>query len=106
MVKKMIDVIIPVYDGFEETRRCIQSVLDNKNSSPFNILVIEDCSPNSDIREYLRGLSDKGLIELFVNKENLGFVGTVNRGMSLHLDRDVLLLNSDTVVANDWLDRI
>ncbi|HSC75795.1 MAG TPA: glycosyltransferase, partial [Pseudomonadales bacterium] len=98
--------IIPVYDGFEETKRCIQSVLDNKNSSLFNVLVIEDCSPNSDIKRYLRELSDQSLIELFVNGENLGFVGTVNRGMSLHLERDVLLLNSDTVVANDWLDRI
>jgi glycosyltransferase involved in cell wall biosynthesis len=33
-------------------------------------------------------------------------VATVNRGMRLHPDRDVLLLNSDTEVANDWLDRI
>ncbi len=102
----MIDVIIPVYDGFEETRRCVQSVLDNKNAAAFNILVIEDCSPNPDIRAYLQELSKERLIELHVNQENLGFVGTVNRGMLLHSDRDVLLLNSDTVVANDWLDRI
>ena len=25
--------------------------------------------------------------------------------MGLHSDRDVVLLNSDTEVANDWLDR-
>ena len=102
----MIDVIIPVYDGFEETRRCIESVLDNKNSRNFNILVIEDFSPNPLIKSYLQELASKKLIELLVNEKNLGFVGTVNRGMSLHPDRDVLLLNSDTVVANNWLDRI
>lgn len=102
----MIDIIIPVYDGFEETRRCIQSVLDNHNVTVFNLLVIEDCSPNPAIRGYLQELSASGLIELLVNEKNLGFVGAVNRGMSLHPDRDVLLLNSDTVVANDWLDRI
>ncbi|RYF54893.1 MAG: glycosyltransferase, partial [Comamonadaceae bacterium] len=45
-------------------------------------------------------------ITLLENEENLGFVGTVNRGMALSDSNDVLLLNSDTEVANDWLDRI
>lgn len=102
----MIDVIIPVYDGLEETKRCIQSVLNNKNTMAFNVLVIEDCSPNAEIQQYLHQLSGEGKIELHVNKVNKGFVGTVNFGMSLHADRDVVLLNSDTEVANDWLDRI
>lgn len=102
----MIDVIVPVYDGLEETKRCIDSVLNNKNKSQFNILVIDDCSPNKDIKLYLNDLASKGLINLFSNEVNRGFVGTVNRGMAMHPDRDVLLLNSDTEVANDWLDRI
>ncbi len=102
----MIDVIIPVYDGFYETKRCIQSVLDNKNLTSFNVLVIEDCSPNSEIKKYLQELAETGLIELHVNALNKGFVGTVNLGMSLHADRDVVLLNSDTEVANNWLDRM
>jgi GT2 family glycosyltransferase len=87
----VIDVIVPVYDGFDETRRCIESVLDNRNSRSFNLLVIEDFSPNPLIRSYLQELASKKLIELLVNEKNLGFVGTVNRGMSLHPDRDVLL---------------
>ncbi|HEX5313145.1 glycosyltransferase, partial [Aquabacterium sp.] len=33
-------------------------------------------------------------------------VGACNFGMGLHRDRDVLLLNSDTEVYSDWLDRI
>jgi len=103
---EVIDVIVPVYDGFEETRRCIDSVLSNRNSTPFNLLVIDDCSPSPAIKSYLQALSEKGLIELLVNEQNRGFVGTVNRGMSVHPGRNVLLLNSDTEVANDWLDRI
>lgn len=102
----MIDVIVPVYDGFEETRRCIQSALNSCNATKFNLLVIEDCSPNAEIKQYLQQLSDDGKIELHVNKINKGFVGTVNLGMSLHADRDVILLNSDTEVANNWLDRM
>jgi O-antigen biosynthesis protein len=33
-------------------------------------------------------------------------VRSVNRGMALHPERDVVLLNSDAEVANDWLDRL
>ena len=45
-------------------------------------------------------------VTLLENEHNLGFVATVNRGMSLNPTHDVILLNSDTEVANDWLDRI
>ena len=48
----------------------------------------------------------RGQIALERNERNLGFVRSVNRGMALHPDRDVVLLNSDTEVANDWLDRL
>ncbi|WP_049974310.1 glycosyltransferase [Azospirillum sp. B4] len=41
-----------------------------------------------------------------MNPGNLGFVRTVNRGMALHVDRDVVLLNADTLVHGDWLRRI
>ena len=43
---------------------------------------------------------------LLENEYNLGFVRTVNRGMTQSTANDVLLLNSDTVVANNWLDRL
>lgn len=102
----MIDVIIPVYDGYDETRRCIESVLSGANKEPFNLLVVDDCSPNANIKSYLQSLSNENKIELLVNEVNRGFVGTVNRGMSLHPERDVVLLNSDTVVSGDWLDRM
>jgi hypothetical protein len=55
---------------------------------------------------YLDDLAAQGRIELLKNDRNLGFVRTVNRGLALHPDRDVVLQNSDTEVANDWLDRL
>jgi GT2 family glycosyltransferase/glycosyltransferase involved in cell wall biosynthesis len=101
-----VDVIIPVYDGFEETKACIESVLGSINHHPFRTVVVNDASPNPKLTQYLRDLAEKQLIELHENKTNLGFVGTVNKGMRLHPDRDVILQNSDTIVANNWIDRI
>lgn len=101
-----VDIIVPVYRGLDETRACLESVWLNPQRTPFELIVIDDCSPEPELS---RWLEEKALEERFTlirNQENMGFVGTVNRGMSLHPDRDVLLLNSDAIVANDWLDRI
>lgn len=102
----MIDVIIPVYKGLAQTRRCIESVLANARVSAFEIVAVDDASPDPDIARYLDELSAARRITLARNEQNLGFVQSVNRGMALHPDRDVVLLNSDTEVANDWLDRL
>jgi glycosyltransferase involved in cell wall biosynthesis len=51
-------------------------------------------------------MAAKNRFTLLENQHNLGFVATVNRGMRLHPDRDVVLLNSDTVLPPRWLDRM
>ncbi|MEE4376572.1 MAG: glycosyltransferase [Candidatus Competibacteraceae bacterium] len=101
-----IDVIIPVYSGYQETRACLESVLAASCQTVHEIIVINDAGPEPAITAYLHTLADAGSITLLHNSENLGFVLTCNRGMALHPQRDVVLLNSDTVVANDWLDRL
>ena len=102
----MIDVIIPVYKGLAQTRRCVESVLANAQATAFEIVAVDDASPEPAIARYLDELAAARRITLVRNDKNLGFVQSVNRGMALHPDRDVVLLNSDTEVANDWLDRL
>ena len=101
-----VDVVIPVYRGVAETRRCIDSVLASPQATPHDVVVIDDATPEPEIARYLDLLAQQGRITLLRNERNLGFVQSVNRGMALHAERDVVLLNSDTEVANDWLDRL
>lgn len=102
----MIHIIIPVYRGISETRQCIESVLRASNILGHRITIIDDCSPDPELTDYLIELSQGGMVQLLRNEQNLGFVATVNRGMELDSDADVILLNSDTEVAGDWLDRL
>ncbi|KQR41384.1 methyltransferase domain-containing protein [Acidovorax sp. Leaf160] len=102
-----VDVIVPVYRGLADTQLCIDSVLASPVRVPYRLVVINDCSPEPEVTQWLRDrAAQDSRILLLENPENLGFVGTVNRGMALSDSHDVLLLNSDTEVANDWLDRI
>ena len=102
----MIDVIVPVYRGVAETRACLESVLDHPQKSAFELVAIDDASPEAPISAHLDALASEGRLTLLRNDANAGFVRSANRGMALHPDRDVVLLNSDAEVANDWLDRL
>ena len=103
---EVVDIIIPVYRGYDDTLACIFSVLKSCNETPYRLIVIDDQSPDAKLSEMLDMLSAAGHIYLLRNTTNLGFVGTTNRGMLLSRYRDVVLLNSDTIVYGDWLDRL
>lgn len=101
-----LDIIIPVYRGLACTRACIESVLAAPNETAFELIVVDDASPEPELSAYLDDLAARGRVRLLRNTANRGFVHSVNRGMAEHPERDVVLLNSDTEVANDWLDRM
>lgn len=102
-----VDIIVPVYRGLMDTQRCLESVLSATYTVSWRLIVINDCSPEPEITQWLRAFALKDpRIVLLENPQNLGFVATVNRGMSESAENDVILLNSDTEVANDWLDRL
>tara|TARA_R110002049_G_scaffold114921_2_gene266571 strand:+ start:14493 stop:17876 length:3384 start_codon:yes stop_codon:yes gene_type:complete len=101
-----IDIIVPVYKGLEETRACLESVWAASPRHAYRLVVINDASPEPEVTEWLREAAKHQPMVLLENEENLGFVGTVNRGMRYAERADVVLLNSDAEVANDWLDRL
>lgn len=103
-----VSVIVPVYRGLAETRRCIESALASRaaNACFGRLIVIDDASPEPEVSAWLRTLDGSDGVTLLVNPANLGFVGSVNRAMREAGDTDVVLLNSDAEVAGDWLDRM
>jgi GT2 family glycosyltransferase len=105
-VSDTVDVVIPVYGGHDETVACIESVIRAANKTRREILVVDDHGPDPNLRAALRAFEQAGAVTLVVNPANLGFPGAANAGMALHPDRDVILLNSDTLVPNGWIDRL
>lgn len=101
-----IDLIVPVYRGLTETRRCLESVLTHSQTCAHEVIVIDDASPEPALVDYLDELAANQSITLLRQAINAGFVAAINRGIALHPERDVVLLNSDTEVNGDWLDRL
>lgn len=104
----VIDIIVPAYLGFDETANCLYTVLRSRQAGTLacELVVVDDASPEPGLSGLLDELAGRGLLTLLRNEKNLGFVASVNRGMELHGDRDVILLNSDTEVFGDWVERL
>ncbi len=99
-------VVIPVYGGYEQTRDCITSALKAKNNCNHEFLIIYDCGPDDKLRDYIKTLEGTDRVHIQFNPQNLGFVKTANIGMQFDPKSDVVLLNSDTLVSDYWLDRM
>lgn len=102
----MVDVIVPVHRGYDDTLATLHSVLASRNAAPYEIVVIDDASPEPELVGALDAIAARGLIELVHTGRNQGFVRSANAGMVRHPDRDVILLNADTIVYGDWIDRL
>lgn len=103
-----VAIIIPIYGGAVETVECLESVLTAENITPARIIVINDCTPDPQIKNYLASLEKRGLEDMVIihRMTNGGFSQAVNIGMIAAGNRDVILLNADTVVQSGWIDRL
>jgi GT2 family glycosyltransferase/glycosyltransferase involved in cell wall biosynthesis len=106
VAERPVDVIVPVYNAREYTRRCVESVVQHATGD-WRLLLVDDASTEPGLREDLRAFAAMHpRVVLLENEKNLGFVATANRGMRQAGGRDVLLLNSDTEVFEGFLDRM
>lgn len=96
-------IIIVTFNGLHTfTIPCLRSVLD-KTDEDFEIIVVDNNS-NDGTQEYLRALSaDEPRLKYILNATNRGFAGGNNDGLNAAAGDIIVLLNSDTQVAEGWL---
>ena len=100
-------VCIPVYGPPQLLARCLQSVLSH-TPARVSIVVADDSSPDVRIRSLLLELDAAGVVDrslfLIRQPQNVGFVANVNSVFASCAPADVIVLNSDCVVAEGWFD--
>ncbi len=103
MTTPRLTVIIPVYRDVALTRACVDSVLRDRDARHDAVLLIDDASPEPGMAEMLARYESAPNVFVLRNAENLGFVGSVNKGLAFAREGDVVLLNSDTVIFSGGL---
>ncbi len=104
-----VDVVIPVHGGGKVTLDCIDTVLATLPRTS-RLVVVDDASTTAengiDLVLALDSLAAAGRIQLIRQTTNLGFPASANAGLRACDGRDVVLLNSDTLVPLNWLQRL
>lgn len=102
---KAVDIIVPIYNAYDDLVKCIASVKRHTDLTTHRLILINDCSPDERILPLLRSEEAENII-VIDNEVNGGFSNNVNKGMLYSEDRDVILLNSDTIVTERWIEKI
>ena len=100
-----IDVVIPVHGGREVTLACLESVLPTLRRGS-RVHVVDDAGPDPLLAAELDRLASRKRIVLHRLPVNRGFPGAANVGLQAASGRDVVLLNSDTIVPPGWVEAL
>lgn len=103
--KESIDIIICVHNALEDVRKCLESVIAYA-TNPYSVIIVDDGS-DEQTREYLSSfVSIEPRCELIRNDKAKGYTLAANMGMRASRAAYLVLLNSDTIVGPEWIDRM
>lgn len=102
-----LTLIIPSFNTRELLANCLRSIYSNAPGEPFEIIVIDDASTDGTsemVRTHFPGVR---LLQNEANRHNaFSYAYSNNRAIDLAQGQFLLLLNSDTVVLPQALDRM
>ena len=109
MARQKVTIVVPVYGDWPSLDQCIASLIQHV-SQEHTVLFVNDCGPEVELLEknIKKKIAKQHNMSYYRNPENMGFVKTCNRAV-YELDatqNDVLLLNSDTIVTEGFLDEL
>jgi len=100
---------MPVFNGYDHVVESLEAAL-RETSTQVPFCVINDASSDARIAQWIEELGHSGRLEhdlyYIEHQQNLGFVAGCNEAFELFAPADILLLNSDCVVAAGWLEQI
>ncbi len=99
-----VDVVICVHNALDDVRDCLDSVIHH--STPVYRLVLVDDGSSAKTRDTLADFASSQGALLIRNETALGYTLAANQGLRASKADHVILLNSDTVVTRDWLERL
>lgn len=103
-----LSIIIVNYRTYNLTKKTIESVINEKHPFSYNIYVVDNASGDGSLeklQEDFKSQVDEGVLKFIENSKNSGFSHANNKALRLSSSEYVLLLNSDTKVHDDCLEK-
>ena len=99
-----VDIIVCVHNALEDVQCCLESIV-RYTTPPYRLILVDDGS-DAPTRDYLANFAESQGEKLLRSEEATGYTLAANRGLRYSTADYVLLLNSDTIVTPQWLDRM
>jgi GT2 family glycosyltransferase len=103
MESPLVSIIIVNYNGKRFLKECLSSVFLSEYPN-FEVIFVDNASTDRSVDFVSSIFSDKKLLKIIVNSENLGFGPANNVGFEQAKGKYVVFLNNDTSVEPDWLE--
>lgn len=99
-----VDIIVCVHNALADVSRCLDSV-NAHTTHPYNLIIVDDGS-DVETAHFLAEYAQKNSVTLLRSEQATGYTRAANRGLRASRGTFVVLLNSDTIVTQGWLDRM
>lgn len=95
----VVSIVIPCYNHFDVTMRCLRSVLKNTRDVSYEVIIADDHSKDEtvNIGKYASN------VRYIANARENGFVNNCNSGASIAKGKYLYFLNNDTEVQPGYL---
>ena len=100
--KPIVSIIIPAYNQFDYTYRCIRSIIENSGEIAYEIILADDCS--TDLTRFIRKIVSG--LHIVRTRRNLRFLLNCNNAAKTARGKYILFLNNDTEVQKYWLSNL
>ena len=92
-------IIIPTFNGIDLLPTCLNAI-KTQTLAPTEVLLVDDGSTDNSINLVKQNFPWVTIVE---NEHNIGFVKSINKGLSMAQGEIVISLNNDTEVSPTWL---
>ncbi|MDE8564477.1 glycosyltransferase [Anoxybacillus rupiensis] len=95
-------IIILTHNQLNYTKQCIESIIKYTKEGSYDIIIVDNHSTDGTV-EWLK---EQNNLKVIFNNKNLGFPKGCNQGIEIATGDNILLLNNDTVVTENWLENL
>lgn len=105
--RPLVTMIIPVHNGYDIFRKCLESILQKTSYTRFEVLIVDNRSSDQKLLDYLVHAAGLPGVEVVRDDGPFNYSAINNRAVARARGDYVLLMNSDVeVIHEDWLDEM
>ncbi|OGC04112.1 hypothetical protein A2276_05810 [candidate division WOR-1 bacterium RIFOXYA12_FULL_43_27] len=100
---KHLSICLINHNSQELTTNCLRSIYDKTKLLSFEIILVDNNSTDGSRESIKKAFSQ---VKIIANKQNKGFAYANNQAIRMAVGKYVILLNNDTILKNDALDKM